>query len=102
VADVANLCSRFAVIRGGRIVAQRAPRTALAEIANAVWEAPAARGELAQLQSRFDVISARPAEDHWIVRVFSPAARPEARFLSVPPTLEDYYFSVVHAAETLH
>ena len=102
VADVANLCSRFAVICGGKIVAQAAPQTALAAIADAVWEAPATRGELAQLQSRFNVISARASAGEWIVRVFSRDARPAERFLPVTPTLEDYYFNAIRGADTVH
>lgn len=102
VADVANLCSRFAVIAGGRIVAEEVPHAALAKMAGVVWEATVGQSELARIHAGGNVVAVRAAEGRWIVRVVSPGVRPDERFVAVPPTLEDYYFSVIRDTDTAH
>ena len=50
VEDVANLCSRFAVIRDGRIIADTSPSEAKATIAEKLYEGDVAAEELAEFQ----------------------------------------------------
>src|SRR5215813_11367020 len=50
VSDVSNLCSHFAVIRGGQILTATSPETALAELDGRIWEATLPREEAAALK----------------------------------------------------
>ena len=95
VSDVSNLCNRMAVIRHGEIIAFCAPQTALAEIANVVWEAAVPREQVAALKSRFKVISTQMVEGQVRVRVFSETGPPDEQFSPAVPTLEDYYLILV-------
>jgi len=57
VSDVSNLCSSFAVIRGGQILAATSPDTALAELDGRIWEATVPREDVAALKASGKVIS---------------------------------------------
>lgn len=96
VADVANLCSRMAIIRRGKILASCAPSEALRQIAGRVWEAVIAREAVNEMKAKLNVISAQIMAGGSRVRVFSEHGQPGAEFVSVTPTLEDYYFSLVN------
>jgi ABC-2 type transport system ATP-binding protein len=95
VPDVSNLCGMMAIIRRGEIIAFCTPKAALAQIANAVWEALVAREKVAALKSRLRVISTQLFEGQMRVRVFSQDGRPGEEFSPAVPTLEDYYLSLV-------
>ena len=98
VSDVSSLCGRMAIIRQGEIIASCAPRAALAEIADSVWETTAPREQVPALKSRFKVISTQAFEGQVRVRVLSKGAKPGEGFGPAVPTLEDYYFSLVSQA----
>lgn len=92
VEDVAVLCSRFAVIRGGRLVALTTPSEARAAIAGKIWEGAVTGAELEEIQKGRRVTQAILVEGKNRVRVYEPNGSPPAGFEQVPPTLEDAYF----------
>jgi len=96
VSDVSNLCSRFAVIRGGEILAATSPDAALAGLEGRIWEATVPREQVAGLRADGKVISTQLAGAKTRVRMFSENGRPAEPFIAVVATLEDYYFTVVN------
>jgi ABC-type multidrug transport system ATPase subunit len=94
VSDVSNLCSNFAVIRGGQILAATSPDTALASLEGRIWEATLPREQVADLKASGKVISKQMAGAR--VRMLSENGKPAEPFVPVTPTLEDHYFIVVN------
>lgn len=96
VSDVANLCSRMAVIRRGEILATCSPTEAMQQIAGHVWEATVTREAAVALKAKLKVISAQIIAGQNRLRVYSENGQPADQFIQVMPTLEDYYFSLVN------
>ena len=96
VSDVSNLCSHFAVIRGGRILTATSPETALAELEGRIWEATLPREKVADLKTSGKVISTQMAGARTRVRMLSQNGKPAEPFVPVTATLEDHYFIVVN------
>jgi ABC-2 type transport system ATP-binding protein len=99
VSDVANLCSRMAIIRQGKIVSACTPRQVVGELKGSVWEGTVPRDQLTAFKSHFNVISSRTFDGQAHVRVISKAQRPTAEFTDATPVLEDYYFDLVNRSE---
>jgi len=95
VSDVANLCSHFAVIRGGQILAATSPETALGGLEGRLWEATLPREQVAGLKGTVKVISTQMAGGRTRVRMLSENGKPAEPFVAVTATLEDHYFIVV-------
>jgi len=95
VSDVANLCSHFAVIRGGQILSATSPDAALAELDGRLWEATVPREQVADLKASGKVISTQTTGGRTRVRMLSHNGKPAEPFEAVAATLEDYYFIVV-------
>jgi ABC-2 type transport system ATP-binding protein len=93
VEDVSVLCSRFAVIRAGRVVALVSPAQARAMIAGRIYQGrvddPA---ELAEVLERRFVTQSILVEGRNQVRIFEPDAGAPVGFSAVEATLEDAYF----------
>jgi ABC-type multidrug transport system ATPase subunit len=96
VSDVSNLCSHFAVIRGGRIVTATSPESALAELEGRIWEATLPREQVADLKTSGKVISTQMAGGRTRVRMLSKNGKPSEPFIAVTATLEDHYFITVN------
>ncbi len=92
VEDVAVLCSRFAVIRHGRLVAQTSPSEARRNLANTIFEASMSASQLESLRKTHCVTQAILVEGKNRVRVYESQGRQPEGFEPVPPTLEDAYF----------
>jgi ABC-2 type transport system ATP-binding protein len=99
VSDVANLCSRLAIIRRGEILATCAPSEALRQIAGRVWETSVSREVMLEMKARFNVISSNIIAGQHRLRVMAATA-PSDDFTPATPTLEDYYFSLVNQHAT--
>jgi len=84
VEDVAVLCPRFAVIRGGRLLARTTPAEARAALNGAVYEGTVERQDLEELNRTWTVTQAVLVEGRNRVR-------PGGTFEPVEPTLEDAY-----------
>ena len=96
VSDVSNLCSSFAVIRGGKILTATSPEDALAGLEGRIWEATLPREQVADLKASGKVITTQMAGGRTRVRMLSKNGKPADPFVAVPATLEDHYFIVVN------
>ncbi len=91
VEDVAVLCTRFAIIRHGRLVAQTSPSEALDRLSGTIYEATISADELENLRRSRFVTQAVLFEGKNRVRVYEPDGDPPAGFSPAEPTLEDAY-----------
>jgi ABC-type multidrug transport system ATPase subunit len=93
VEDVSVLCSRFAVIRAGKVVALISPAQARALIAGRIYQGrvdnPSDLEEV--LRTRW-VTQSILVEGRNQVRIFEPETGAPAGFAAVEATLEDAYF----------
>jgi ABC-type multidrug transport system ATPase subunit len=102
VEDVSVLCSRFAVIRGGRVVALTTPAEARALIHGRIFQGTAESPEhLDELARTRRVTQSILVEGRNQVRIYELASAPPAGFAQVEPNLEDAYF-VLMRGEALH
>jgi len=97
VEDVAVLCARFAVIRGGKLLAVTSPTEARQAIAGKIWEGTVEPRQLEALVSNRRVTQAVLVEGRNRVRVFEPNGEPPPGFEPATPTLEDAYLVMVRS-----
>ena len=97
VDDVADLCSRMAIINAGRIIEVGAPAELVGRLQGRVWSRAVDKHELAGYQSRLEVISTRLRGGQTVIHVVADAP-PEAGFAPVEGGLEDFYFATLTAA----
>ena len=96
VEDVRELCRRMAIISGGEVILQGDPSQVLDEVRGHIWRKRIRKSELADIQSRFQVISVRLVAGDPVVNVYSEAP-PGDGFTAVEPLLEDVYMHRVGA-----
>ena len=96
VEDVRELCRRMAIISGGEVILQGDPSQVLDEVRGHIWRKRIRKSELADIQSRFQVISVRLVAGDPVVHVYSEAP-PGDGFTAVEPLLEDVYMHRVGA-----
>ena len=94
VDDVADLCSRMAIINAGRIVQVGDPRELVQALRGRVWRRAVHKAALADYQSRLDVISTRLRGGETVIHVVADAP-PEPGFEPVEGGLEDLYFATL-------
>jgi len=94
VDDVAELCSRMAIIDEGEILLEAEPLRAVDELRGRVWRRTVSRDELSALETELPVISTKLLAGRTIVHVYA-AVSPAAEFEPFEPDLEDVYFSVM-------
>jgi ABC-type multidrug transport system ATPase subunit len=94
VDDVTDLCSRMAIIAGGRIVREGVPHDLIASLAERVWRRTVERSELEAFRTEHEVISTRLSEGRTMVHVIADRS-PGAGFERVNGTLEDVYFATL-------
>ncbi len=97
VEDVAVLCPRFAVIRGGRLLAVTSPGEARQAIAGRIYEGAVDAGALRELGHTHCVIQSLLVEGRNRARVFVPDGGVPAGFAPAAPTLEDAYLVLMRA-----
>jgi ABC-2 type transport system ATP-binding protein len=97
VEDVAQLCSKMAILAGGRVVREGAPEDLRREMQGKVWRAAVAREALADVRMQHTVISERLVGGRTMIHVLSDA-QPGADFAPVEGGLEDVYFSTLAAS----
>jgi ABC-2 type transport system ATP-binding protein len=96
VEDVSDLCSRMAIISGGRVLTEGEPAAAVEALQGRIWKRTVAKTELAEVEREHAVISTRLVAGRTVVHVFAHE-QPEG-FDSVPTSLEDVYFATLHHA----
>ena len=94
VEDVADLCSRMAIIHQGRIVQVGAPAELTRTLTGRVWHKTVPKAELAGCRERLQLISTRLRGGQTLIHVLSDDC-PEPGFEPVAPALEDLYFATL-------
>jgi ABC-type multidrug transport system ATPase subunit len=96
VEDIATLCPRFAVIRGGRCVTTGGTSDARRRLDGRVFEGIVDPAALERIRASHRVTQAVLVEGSLFrTRVQGEAGQQPAGFVPVPPTLEDVYFGVM-------
>jgi ABC-type multidrug transport system ATPase subunit len=101
VEDVAVLCPRFAVIRGGRLVARTTPRAAREALQGSIFEGTVEPAALPALRHERTVTASFLVEGRHRVRVWEPAGVPPDGFEPASPTLEDAYLVLMRSNRPL-
>ena len=91
VEDVAELCSRMAIINEGRIRFEGDPLAATASLEGTIWKRVIDKADLPALRESQQVISDRLLVGRVVVHVHAEAA-PGPDYAPVEPDLEDVYF----------
>jgi ABC-type multidrug transport system ATPase subunit len=99
VEDVAVLCPRFAVIRGGRLVALTTPGEARAALAGRIFEGAVDEPALGELSRSRRVIQSILVEGRHRARLHVRDGAAPAGFEPATPTLEDAYLVLMRAEE---
>jgi ABC-type multidrug transport system ATPase subunit len=94
VEDVAQLCSRMAILDGGKVVREGAPEELRRELQGKVWRTVIAREALAEARERNTVIAERLVAGRTVIHVLSQS-QPGPEFTPVEGGLEDVYFSTL-------
>jgi ABC-2 type transport system ATP-binding protein len=94
VEDVAELCSRMAIIDRGQILLEAEPLQAVDELRGRIWRRIIPREELPDVEREHAVISTRLLAGRTVVHVYAEAP-PGSGFQPVEPGLEDVYFTVM-------
>ena len=96
VEDVADLCSRMAILVDGRIVSAGTPGALIAGLQGKVWTRAVDADELPGLRKQFALISTRLRGGRTLIHVLSDTA-PDPRFEPAAADLEEVYFSTLYA-----
>ena len=96
VDDVTDLCSRMAILVGGRIVSAGTPNELIDKLKDKVWTRTADPEELTGLGKQFDVISTRLRGGRTVVQVLSDSA-PDPLWNKETAGLQEVYFSTLNA-----
>jgi ABC-type multidrug transport system ATPase subunit len=97
VDDVADLCSRMAVLSDGRILLEGAPQELIAAIRGRIWQKVIDRAALDDFAAGHRLISTRLLAGRTIIHVASDAS-PGDGFTPAPASLQDVYFSTLDAS----
>jgi ABC-type multidrug transport system ATPase subunit len=96
VEDVSDLCSRMAIIAGGRVLATGDPADTIEGLRGRVWKKIITRDQLPAYEKDCTVISTRLVAGRTAIHVVAKD-RPDATFDPVSPDLEDVYFSTLRS-----
>jgi ABC-type multidrug transport system ATPase subunit len=97
VEDVSDLCSRMAIISGGRVVTQGDPAEAIEALGGKIWKRVIGKADLTAVEAEHSVISTRLVAGRTVVHVYSETQ--PAGFDPVSVSLEDVYFSTLYRAQ---
>ncbi len=101
VDDVADLCNDMAILNHGKIQANCTPQDAARRLEGNIWEQQIKPDELEQMQQRYTLLSsAYTANQRISIRVFSET-KPSSTFMQSKPTLDDFYFHVLHSSNAI-
>lgn len=100
VLDVAELCSRLAIIDKGTILLEAEPLQAIAALRGRIWRRVIEKTGLGELERAQPVISTKLLAGRTVVRVHSPTS-PGAGFELAEPDLEDVYFSTMKGHQAI-
>ncbi len=95
VEDVTDLCSRMAIMVGGRIVRSGTPADLIEKVRGRVWTRAAEADELPSLRKQFALISTKLRGGRTVINILADHA-PDPRFEPVDAGLEEVYFGTLH------
>ncbi|MCZ6597377.1 MAG: ATP-binding cassette domain-containing protein [Planctomycetota bacterium] len=101
VEDVSVLCSHFAIIRRGRLVARTTPGAAQRAVSGAIWEGDVGAEDLDDLRARHTVLQELLVGGRSRLRIHHAGADVPPGFEPVDATLEDAYLSVMRLGENV-
>jgi len=96
VGDVSDLCSRMAVLAGGRVLVEGKPSELIARLDGRVWRKTIRKDDVARYRDAHTVLSTRLFAGETRIHVLADAP-PEPGFERVSIDLEDVYFSVLRS-----
>ena len=91
VDDVADLCSRMAIMANGQILKQGEPQQLIATLQDRLWQRVVAKTDLSAVRDQVKVLSTRRTAGQLEVKTVSDQAPPG--FEPAAPSLEDVYFA---------
>jgi ABC-2 type transport system ATP-binding protein len=94
VEDVSDLCTRMAIIEGGRILLEGEPAQAVEAVRGRTWRRQVDRAYLANFERALPVISTTLVGGRTVIHVHGDAP-PDSSFEPVEPDLKDVYFTVI-------
>ena len=94
VDDVKELCRDMAIMNNGAIVFNGSPESALDHLKGKIWSKKIERSELEGYKNNHQVISDKMVGGFPVIHVLNES-RPGSDFTSVPPSLEDVFFTTV-------
>jgi ABC-2 type transport system ATP-binding protein len=94
VEDVADLCTRMAIMGGGRILQEGEPQVLIGTLAGRLWSRVVDMAEVEGLRASLPVVSSRLIGGRVELRVVSDE-RPGSGMELATPTLEDVYFDTL-------
>ena len=98
VADVAELCSRMAIISEGRLRLTGDPRTVMDKLRGRIWQKAIDKGELEAYRRELSVISSRWFAGRVVIHVLSDQPL-DRGFEPVEAELQDVYFSTLKSQQ---
>jgi len=98
VDDVSELCTRMAIIQGGRILLEGEPARAVDAVRGRIWRRQVDRAELPAFEHALPVISTTLVGGRTVIHVFGDAP-PDPTFEPVEPDLKDVYFTVIRGIQ---
>jgi ABC-2 type transport system ATP-binding protein len=94
VGDVSDLCSRMAVLAGGRVLIEGKPMDLIEKLYGRVWRKTVRKDSVARYRAEHAVLSTRLFAGETRIHILADAP-PEPGFEQVATDLEDVYFSVL-------
>lgn len=94
VEDIAELCSRMAIINKGQLLLDTTPDQALSVLAGQVWRKQIRKEQLGEYQDHFKVLSTRLVAGQPVINVLSDQC-PEPGFEPHQANLTDVYFNTL-------
>jgi ABC-2 type transport system ATP-binding protein len=94
VDDVSDLCSRMAVLAGGRVLIEGKPSELMQRLDGRVWRKTIRKDAIPRYRAAHKVLSTRLFAGETRIHVLADE-RPEEGFENVATDLEDVYFSVL-------
>ena len=96
VEDVSDLCSRMAIMAGGKILKEGSPQSLIDGLDGRLWRRVVSRDIADDVRNEVDVLATRRVAGQLEVKVVADQAPPD--FVGTVPTLEDVYFASLQEA----
>ena len=96
VEDVADLCSRMAIMAGGTILGEGEPQELIHALQGKLWRRLVANGDVKALRGEVEILTSKRTAGQTELNVH--AEHPPEGFEAAVPTLEDVYFATLRSA----